>query len=350
MRIEDFGVDLEFMSWSDIIRRTVPPPEFQVEGLVPLRGVTLITGEGGIGKSFMLIAMAYAIATGTRFLGKFACGRGGAVVLDMENDDTTVIRRAQKVLAAQQGSASGCLSRPGCEDTSERPLPIHILSKRIFSRVPFLIDREGGYEALDRVAGHYSPALLVIDPLTAIHSTDENDNIAMRRIIMLLQHIARTHNLAVVVVHHPRKRGMINDAGQMIRGASDLRNAVDSHLFLRKLSSSQILVVHDKSRHAPAVERFKVEMVDTEDGAGTLFRYLGDANEVAVKQTEGGEAVLRILKETGSCRRGELVVRAKAEGIGRATLDRALSDLLQSGEVGRCSRGVYVLSQARLNV
>jgi len=356
-RNADPGFDLKFLSWSDIIRRTVPPPEFQVENLVPLRGVTLITGEGGIGKSFMLMAMAYATATGTSFLGRFGCRRGGALILDMENDDSTVIRRAQKVLIAHRqvaGRACPSTAESDCGNGESHAcdftLPIHILSKQFLSRVPLLIDRDNGFEALTDVVRFYAPALVVIDPLTAIHATDENDNIAMRQIVMLLQHIARRNNLAIVVIHHPRKRGMINDAGQMIRGASDLRNAVDSHLFMRKLSTTQILVEHDKSRHAPAIERFRVEMTDTNDGTGTIFRYLGDANEPAVKQFDAREAILSALREAGRCKRWELIARAKVDGVSRTVLDRTLKEMIEHGQLAKLGYGVYSLKQPQLEM
>ena len=164
----------------------------------------------------------------------------------------------------------------------------------------------------------------------------------MRSVIRTLSGLAREFEMAVIVAHHPRKRGQNNDAGQMIRGASDLRNAVDSHIFLRRIDGSRLLVEHDKSRHAPALEKFQVEMTDGDDGESIRFVHLGAAPETAVRSAEARAFVLGVLEE-GECRTGELAARAAAAGFSRSTMLRALTQLLEEQTAHRVGYGVYSL-------
>lgn len=321
----------------ELLNRETVPPEFVVEGIVPRRGVTLVTGEGGIGKSFMLIDMAFSISNGKKFLGHFDCLKGPVSIMDLENDESTIALRTKKVFFGRIE-----------EDDFDSDAPMYIIKKGGLADAEFQVDSEKGLQSLDKYLEERKPVALIIDPLTAAHSRDENDNIAMRSIIRSLQKLARAHNMAVVLVHHPRKRGLVNDPGQMIRGASDLRNAVDSHLYLRRVSRDHILIDHDKSRLSPEVDSFRIEMTDSEDGNTTVFRYIGETTETAVKRAEAREAILSILQETGTSKTGEIVARLKAMGVGQTTIEGTLEQLTKDGEIQKPKRGVYALPRSEV--
>ncbi|MDO8587613.1 MAG: AAA family ATPase [Armatimonadota bacterium] len=315
---------LEFCTVGTLAARRVTEAEFVVEGLVPLRGVTLMTGEGGIGKSYLLMDMAMSVAGGQPFLDTFTCRQGPVCIIDLENDENSIARRTQKLLRAR-----------GVSD-----LPTHIARKGGPAEAELAIDKEPSLKALTEGLEAVRPIALIIDPLTAAHSKDENDNMAMRSVIRTLSRLAQEFEMAVIVAHHPRKRGQNNDAGQMIRGASDLRNAVDSHIFLRRIDDSRLLVEHDKSRHAPELEKFQVEMVDGDDGESIRFNHLGPAPDAAVKSTEARAFVQGVL-EDGPRRRKEILALAQADGLHFRVMENALTALTEEGLILRPERGLY---------
>jgi len=327
-------------TWQALLSQDFTPPEFVVSGLIPRRGVTLLTGEGGIGKSFVTLELAYSVASGSDFLGNFSTVQGPVLMLDLENDESTIALRARKITAGRQNGA-----------TASTSIPVFVARKGELPEARINLEKDR--PALCRAIEAYCPVLLVIDPLVAVHGHDENNNVEMRVVISTLQDIARQHNLAVVVVHHPRKRGLINDGGQMIRGASDLRNAVDSHLFLRKASADRVLVEHDKSRHAQPLPKFTIELSDSEDGTATYIRYAGAATESLEKEAAAREAIRSILEEHAQLQRGLLLSMVSAQGIKKSTAERALSSLQQEGVVvQREKRGPYCLGtpQGELDV
>ena len=138
-----------------------------------------------------------------------------------------------------------------------------------------------------------------------------------------------------------------NDAGQMIRGASDLRNAVDSHLFIRKASKEQLIAEHDKSRHSPPLPKFTLELVDNAEGTATYIRYTGESTESLEKEAAAREYLLGILEEHGECQRKELLARAEGEGVRKSTAERALTNLVKERAVRNPERGRYALAPLR---
>lgn len=325
---------LSVWTWQALLNREVTPPDFICEGLIPRRGVTLLTGEGGIGKSFLSLDLAYSVAGGDKFLHNFDCVQGPVLMIDLENDEASIARRVQKITVGRRES----------KETID-DIPVYVVKKGDLENAALHIDEERGKAALRNAIESYCPSLLIIDPLVAIHGKDENDNLAMRQVVMLLQEIARNNNLGVVLIHHPRKRGMFNDPGQMIRGASDLRNAVDSHLFVRKVSKEQAIVEHDKSRHATPVPKFTIEMKDNDAGTATYIRYTGGTTESLEKEALARESLLNILLEAGECRRSELISKAENEGVAKSTTERALKSLLSEGKVIQpVDRGPYQLA------
>ena len=109
---------------------------------------------------------------------------------------------------------------------------------------------------------------------------------------------------------------------------------------------------HDKSRHAPAVEKFHVQMTDDQAAGSIRFTYLGPAPEAAVKGAEARAFVLGVLEDVGECRAKELSARAEAQGLNFRTVQRALVSLIEEKSVVRLDRGRYAsaASQTGLEV
>ncbi len=73
-----------------------PEREWTVVDLVPRKQVTLLTGNGGVGKSLVALQLAVAVTAGTNWLDQMTA-RGNALFLTAEDEMAEVHRRLVKV-------------------------------------------------------------------------------------------------------------------------------------------------------------------------------------------------------------------------------------------------------------
>ena len=77
-------------------RPTPRPQQWIVPDFVPERHLAVLYGDGGAGKSYLALAMALAIASGTHWLGRPVL-KGPVAYLDFEFDQDAQQRRAEAV-------------------------------------------------------------------------------------------------------------------------------------------------------------------------------------------------------------------------------------------------------------
>ncbi len=305
------------------------PVQFTVDAIVPARGVTILSGEGGIGKSFLALDLAVAVAAGRDWVSKFPVMQGPVLYIDLENDEATIGRRLVQLCAGM--------------DIDIDSLPLYI-PKRGKPGVELMLDTPEGRAWLWGAVEQYSPRLVIIDSLIAAHQGDENSNVLMRQLIGGLDGIAREGRLGIVVIHHQRKRGAVNDAGQLMRGASDLRNSIVSHLAARRQGDDEILCQHDKCRPARPSKPFMVKIAEHENGSLTVDLVAAD-EAVSARADSASRREAKVTEALGALlasRSGQL---QEATGLPRRTLTRTLRDMLDKGLLLRSSDGVYRLAQ-----
>jgi RecA-family ATPase len=81
--------------------KPVPPREWLVEGLIPMRQVTLIYGDGATGKTLIELQLSVAVATGTDWLGKLP-REGNVLILSAEDDIDETHRRLADIVAGRE--------------------------------------------------------------------------------------------------------------------------------------------------------------------------------------------------------------------------------------------------------
>ena len=72
--------------------------------------------------------------------------------------------------------------------------------------IPIMLDDKEGWDNLVRLVDMYKPDILFIDTFSSFHERDENKATEMKPLIKKLAKLARDFNIAVVLVHHSRKR------------------------------------------------------------------------------------------------------------------------------------------------
>ena len=91
-----------FFPASDLHGQPVPEREWLVPDLIPHRTVTLLSGDGGTGKSLLALQLAVAAATEGRWIGRDVTP-GGVVYLSAEDDRDELHRRLADILAHEGG-------------------------------------------------------------------------------------------------------------------------------------------------------------------------------------------------------------------------------------------------------
>lgn len=189
-----------------------------IDGLLPA-GMHLLAGAPKIGKSFLVLQMAYQVSMGEPFLG-FSSRQGTVLYLALED----TYERLQKRLAQMT------------ERDSE-----HL----IFSVFSETLD-EGLIERLtDFWSEHTDTVLIVIDTLQRVRGrTQDNGSYAADYDTLAgLKEFSDTYGVTVLIVHHTRKEGA-EDVFNTISGMNGLMGAADGALILykdRRMNSDAVL-------------------------------------------------------------------------------------------------------------
>jgi hypothetical protein len=170
--------------------------------------VTVLTGEGGEGKSFLTLALAKAVAEGGTVAG-VACRAGRSVIFDAENGEHLMARRLKAAAIPRDGVA-------------------------IYDADGFDIrrDREE-FAAAIRVE---RADFVVLDSLRILApGAKESEGDDMAPVMTAVRRLARETQAAIVVVHHRGKGEKASD----YRGSSVIRDQADMLFVLGRNKSDE---------------------------------------------------------------------------------------------------------------
>lgn len=188
----------------ELLDMDLPPPSWLVSELVADDGLTWLGGKKKLGKSWLLLQIAVAVATGGTVLGRQAT-RGSVAYLCLEDGR----RRLKDRLMKQQ---------------APRGLPI-----TWYTRFPSL-DGDG-MGALLELLDEHRPRLLIIDTLAAAKTgkTDENEAGGMADLGNALRGLGQVYHAGILCSHHHGKMTG-GDPGHDLRGSSAIGGAGDVNL------------------------------------------------------------------------------------------------------------------------
>ena len=209
-------------SASGIELSAIPPREWIVGTRAIAGFVDVLIAPGGMSKSTFLIAECMAIVTGKPLTGDDIHRQGPCWLLNGEDPKDEMQRRV--VAAAQHhgiplSDLEGLYLSSGygrdfalISDTGRGISVNHRLVERIITR-----------------AKELGIVRIVLDPLVRFHRADENDNMALDRLMQVAAKIAKETGAAVSIAHHTRKRRTNGDEGNgdadTARGASSVVSA-----------------------------------------------------------------------------------------------------------------------------
>ncbi len=221
----------------DLAGMVFPPVKWAVPGLLP-EGVSILGGKPKMGKSWMALNIACAIAEGGKALSSIQVDKGEVMYLAMEDNARRLQTRANVVTDGQI------------------PSGIHFFTT--WHRMDEL-----GLEELDKYLELNSAIrLVIIDTLAKIKprgrgfSQYEDDYGAIGDI----HGIAHKYQIAILIIHHLKKQAT-DDPMDQISGTLGLNGAADGMLVLDRQRGKGDAVLHVTGRDIEEDQAYALEWI-----------------------------------------------------------------------------------------
>ncbi len=225
---------LQVRTWKDIQHKVIPPISWLCEPLFPNIAFGIVAGQPGHGKSYIILQLAVAKATGLPFMGFPVDNPGGVGVLTLEDDENTTNARIQSIIRGYGDSFTPEHHRlvdVNLRIIERAPMELVSLTPEAMDMTLSGLAEELG-EAMKTTEA--KPALLVIDTLNAVNDGDENDATETRRLVATIYALHQSLGCSVWVLHHYRKAGLGKSAPsvydrmdpEIIRGSSAIVGSV----------------------------------------------------------------------------------------------------------------------------
>lgn len=218
-------------------------------GTMLLRGYcTVLSSQGGVGKTSLAILACLAVITGRRdLLNMHSFVQGPTWYLTLEDDIEELERRIAAAIIEHNVNA----------DTVDGQLYVNhpnltLLTTDPRTQAALLTD---DLDALIAQIREHDFRLVVIDPLIKAHHANENNNEHMNALVTAGNHIAELTGAALLLPHHFRKGGNSDGTRDASRGASALIDGARLALNLLPMTApeAQELNLDDAERYVRLV-------------------------------------------------------------------------------------------------
>lgn len=223
--------------WSEVVP---PPREWLVEGLIPAGCVTLISGDGGLGKGTLMLQLGLAAATGGDWLGR-GVKAGPSIVIQAEDEDDEIGRRLRSIAGAQ---GIDLAHADALETISQDHLGEEIA---LFRQVDGHLAPTGLLQWIEERIERTRPVLFVLDPLADFFDGDHNSRGEATQFVRKLARLAARTGTAIVLIDHPSYAGM--QSGRGTAGTTGWNFKVRSRLYLSVNKDGDLILAHMKSNY-----------------------------------------------------------------------------------------------------
>ena len=216
--------------------------QWLLDQFLPAGIVCAVVSPGGVGKSQLLMQLAYTVATSIPLAGLWTCGNKGAVLmLCAEDDESELHRRFHNIDAQLDAGAT-----KGIKSDIEQNLFI----RSTIGENTLMTSRQAGPRAevqktlwpqrlIKTAAGIKNLKLIILDPASRFRGGEENSNEDGTRFVEALEYVAQATGATVLIAHHANKASITGgeSASQTsARGASSLTDGVRWQLSLMSVN------------------------------------------------------------------------------------------------------------------
>lgn len=286
-----------------------PPIRWVVPDVLP-EGLTILAGKPKLGKSWLALDMALAVANGGSVLGR-ECEQGAALYLALEDNQRRLQRR---------------LGRVEPHGPWPEALEMHTRWPRF--------DADGLDRIRTWIKSREGARLVIVDTLAVVRpaqrapeTAHSNDYAALRG----LHQLASAEGMAVLVIHHLRKSDA-EDALDTVSGSTGLTGAADTTLILTRRESEGGCILYGRGRD---LEEFEAGLEF--DRFACRWRDLGDPAQAFASDTRA--AIFAAIK-AGNTVAGQII---RETGLGDDLVYQTLRRMVRAGDLRKDGRGLYSL-------
>jgi RecA-family ATPase len=215
---------LDFVNMCNWDNVAVPEREWAVRNRIPIRQVTINSGEGAVGKSIVELQLAAAHALGKDWLGSLP-EPGPAIYLGAEDDVPELHRRLADVCNLYNAKFADLIS-------GGFNLLSHVEGDALLG-VPDscgqIVPTQLYYQLLE-AARDIKPKHIGIDTLADVFGGNEIDRVQVRQFVTMLRKLAIAANGSVVLLAHPSQSGI--NSGSGLSGSTAWHNSVRGRFYM----------------------------------------------------------------------------------------------------------------------
>ena len=213
---------IDIRSWHDLQPK---PRQWLIENCIPDRNVTLLTGQGGVGKTLIMQQLSVATVLGRDWFQLLP--KPGPVLFITAEDDVDELHFRYHAIAKAYGTTFNELADEG----------LHLLSLAGRDAAMGVADHRGIVRPTDlwrtlvRTAQVIRPRWIALDTAADIFLVNERDRAEVRQCITLLRGLALDISTCVILLAHPSLTGISSGTG--LSGSTAWHNSVRSRLYLK---------------------------------------------------------------------------------------------------------------------
>ncbi|MCL6447844.1 MAG: bifunctional DNA primase/polymerase [Armatimonadetes bacterium] len=300
------------ISAQELINREFPDPLWVVPGLLP-EGLAILAGRPKIGKSWLALGVAVAVASGGIALGQIKVEKANVLYLALEDGPRRLKNRLTSVLQGE-----------------EAPQGLHFFTE--FPRLD-----QGGLQALEDVIQAHNAKLLIVDTVVKLRPPGRrNSNVYQEDYAVMgaLKTLADRHNAAILVLHHQNKQGYL-DILDSVSGSTGVTGAADTTWILRRSRGKA-----DAELFAVGRDFEEKELALEFDRHTTSWYAIGNAEEYRLSQER--REIIEILRENGGTPMSPNEIAAILDKPYNA-VKKLVYTMSKSGELKSVTRGRYII-------
>ena len=204
----------------------IPRQPWLIDGMIPAGQPSLLSGDGGLGKSLLALQLSVSVVIGGMWLSR-SVERGSALYVSCEDEAAEIHRRLEKIS-----------NHAGVMLNDLKGLHIAPMANRdalLASSTREGLQMTQLYTALAERVETLRPTLVVLDSLADVYGGNEIDRAQVRWFIGQLRSLCHRTGATIVILSHPSLSGMASGSG--LSGSTHWNNSVRSRLYLKRSDS-----------------------------------------------------------------------------------------------------------------
>ena len=309
---------LKEYSYSEFINIEFPPHSWLIDHLIPIGGITCISGRPKVGKSLFSLFLAVCLARGKKLFNQFQTLQSNVLYISKDEPASLTQSRLKKMTS----------------ETTDN-FPITFLTEGLLS-----IEINEHMQQLKKIIDKNKCSVVVIDSFRRIFKGDENSSQVINDVQKQLRQLLDL-GITVIFIHHHGKEGFFKrSGGDKLRGSSDILAMLDSLIFVESAGEEKLKITQDVLRSDKPINPFVLQL-NTLDPNKIELNFDVYIEPSEQKQEIACHDILNLLSEDNKqYNQSDLIKILSTKGIyGKTTIKTALKELEESRRVGVSIKG-----------